>query len=71
MYTYDDLQNGLSDLAQEIESLSDIQYNHEMIEIEYYLTGDWKFLALVTGIQAANAPNKTDIEWASNGDTRS
>ena len=35
--TYDDLQNGLSDLAQEIEYISEIQYNDEMIEIEYYL----------------------------------
>ncbi len=53
--TYDDLKSGLSDLIDEIENLQQILYNGKTHDIEYYMTGDWKFLALVAGIGAANS----------------
>lgn len=74
---YELLASGLSEIRQEIESLSQIEYNGQSIDIEYYLTGDWKFLALVTGLDAANAEHaciwckcsradryKMNLEWS-------
>ena len=74
---YELLSSALSDICKEIENLSVIEYDGHSIEIEYYLTGDWKFLALVTGLDAANAEHaciwckcpkadrhKVSLEWS-------
>ena len=39
----------------EVHNLQEIKYEDEKIKIEYYLSGDWNFLAQVTGIGAANS----------------
>jgi hypothetical protein len=39
----------------EVESWSTIEFNAEIVTIDHYLTGDWKFLALITGIEAATS----------------
>ena len=74
---YECLAAGLADICREIESCSIIEFNGKLVEIEYYLTGDWKFLALVTGIDAANSRysclwckcpkedrHRMDMEWS-------
>lgn len=43
------MKTALSDIRQEVENLSSIQVNDIMFNIVYFLGGDWKFLALVTG----------------------
>ena len=39
----------LSDLIEEIGALTSITIDDRTYDITYYLGGDWKFLALVTG----------------------
>ena len=39
----------LHDIRLEIENLSSIQVNDLTFDVVYFLGGDWKFLALVTG----------------------
>ena len=46
--SYDEMKTALSDIRQ-IENLSSIQVNDLIFDIVYFLGGDWKFLALVTG----------------------
>ena len=53
--SYVALNDGLSDLVKEMKELQSIEFNGQHIDLSYYLMGDWKFLALVTGIQAANS----------------
>ena len=53
--SYNELRTGLSDLTEEMEEMQQIEHQGKTIEIEYFLAGDWKFLALVTGIGAANS----------------
>ena len=53
--SYNELKTCLSDLTEEMEEMQQIEHQGKTIEIEYFLTGDWKFLALVTGIGAANS----------------
>ena len=43
------MKTALSDIRQEVENLSSIQVNYLTFNIAYFLGGDWKFLALVTG----------------------
>jgi hypothetical protein len=45
----------LSDLINEMEESKTIKVDDNIYEIEYFLGGDWKFLASVCGIGAANA----------------
>ena len=52
---YFDLAAGLSSIAEEVKTLSHIAVNGEEYKIEYFLSGDWKFLAVITGLNAANA----------------
>ena len=44
------LQRGLEDLRNEVERLTEIVVDGETYQIDYYLGGDWKFLACITGI---------------------
>ena len=52
--SYERLQESLSDLRHEMESLKKITINNCTYNIEYFLGGDWKFLACVCGLGAAN-----------------
>ena len=52
---YCSLVMSLEDIKAEVESLSKIEVNGISYAIEYYLGGDWKFLATVTGIDSATA----------------
>ena len=47
--SYESLANSLADIRSEVESLKCIQIGEQDYEILYYLGGDRKFLALVTG----------------------
>ncbi len=51
--SYESLQKSLADIVKEVESLTSITVNDHKFTIEYYLGGDWKFLALATGIDSA------------------
>lgn len=53
--TYEALKNALCDIVSDVESLSSITVNGITFSIEYYLGGDWKFLALATGIDSASS----------------
>ena len=53
--SYDVLSVGLSDLTKEMEQLKEFKVDGNIYKIEYFLGGDWKFLASVCGIGAANA----------------
>ena len=45
----------MSDIIAEVEKLNSIDINGVKFRIEYYLGGDWKFLAMATGIDAASS----------------
>lgn len=51
---YEHLRLALDDLRNEVEQLDTITVDGISYEIEYFLGGDWKFLALVTGIDSAS-----------------
>lgn len=46
-YTY--LKSALEDIINEVGELQTITLNGTVWKINYYLGGDWKFLAIVTG----------------------
>lgn len=50
---YDDVANGLKDFIAEITKLNSIQVDNYSFDIEYFLGGDWKFLAMCAGIDCA------------------
>ena len=52
---YEFLQKGLEDLRNEVERLTEIVVDGETYQIDYYLGGDWKFLACITGIDSAHS----------------
>ena len=52
---YESVMNALSDITAEVEKLNSIDVNGVNLRIEYYLGGDWKFLAMATGIDAASS----------------
>lgn len=51
---YESLKESLADLNKEMSELKEIKINNYTYKIEYFLGGDWKFLACVCGIWAAN-----------------
>ena len=51
---YDNLKESLADLINEMSNLKEITLNNHKYSIEYFLGGDWKFLACVCGLGAAN-----------------
>ena len=51
---YENLQESLSDLRNEMQLLKTITVNNHNYNIEYFLGGDRKFLACVCGLGAAN-----------------
>ena len=52
---YHSLILSLEDIKVEVESLSTIEVNGICFDIVYFLGGDWKFLATITGIDSATA----------------
>jgi len=52
---YESLLLSLEDIRKEVEALQSITVNDIHFEIEYFLGGDWKFLATITGIDSATA----------------
>eukprot|EP00794_Sanderia_malayensis_P001659 gene1659-1848_t len=52
---YDEICLGLEDLIHEIRGLNEINVYGGTLKVVYYLGGDWKFLACVCGIGAANS----------------
>lgn len=52
---YESLEKCLSDILTEMSELSAIEVNGESYEVEYFLGGDMKFLAIATGIDSASS----------------
>ena len=52
---YNALATSLSDIVKEASELQSIEIKGKEHNIEYFLGGDLKFLAIVCGIEAANA----------------
>jgi len=74
---YDELASSLQNVLSEASKLQTIDIGSQIYNLEYFLGGDWKFLALVCGIDAANSeysciwckcPNRDrwnmDLEWS-------
>ena len=53
--SYSELFTGLSDIREEVCNLSTIVVDGHEFTVNLYLGGDWKFLAVLCGIDAANA----------------
>lgn len=53
--SYEALKSALYDIVADVESLTTIDVNGMTFDVEYYLGGDWKFLAMVTGIDSASS----------------
>ena len=51
---YTDIRGSLSDLRDEMKKLDSITCENRTFQIEYFLGGDWKFLATVCGLRPAN-----------------
>ena len=52
--SYDNLKSSLADLNNKMLHLKEICVGNYKYNIEYFLGGDWKFLACVCGLGAAN-----------------
>ncbi len=52
---YEPLRDVLQDIRNEVERLSSITVDGQTYDITYYLGGDWKFLAMATGIDSASS----------------
>ena len=52
---YDSLAGSLTDIINEARELQSVTINGDEHRVEYFLGGDLKFLAIVCGIEAANA----------------
>ena len=53
--SYHYLKSALEDIIQKVGDLQEIEVDGQTFQILYYLGGDWKFLAVVTGIDAASS----------------
>ena len=53
--SYDSMKLCLSDIIQDVKELSKITVCGIEFSITYYLGGDWKFLAMITGIDSATS----------------
>ena len=52
---YEPSRDALEDIRKEVEQLQTITVDGKTYDITYYLVGDWKFLAMVTGIDSASS----------------
>ena len=50
---YDDMLNALQNIRNKVPSLTTIDVVDSSYNIVYYVGGDWKFLAMCTGIDSA------------------
>ena len=75
--SYDSLKLALQNIIEDVQTLTSITINGSSYSIEYYLGGDWKFLAMVTGIDRASSNyaciwckcpmlerHITDVKWS-------
>ncbi|CAB4002224.1 Hypothetical predicted protein [Paramuricea clavata] len=53
--SYDTLAESLADIITKMQDLQKISADDKTFDFEYFLGGDWKFLACVCGIGAGNA----------------
>lgn len=53
--SYEYLKLALADIIDEVQHLKEIEVEGVTFSITYYLGGDWKFLAVVTGIDSASS----------------
>ena len=53
--SYQYIKSALVDITSDVEQLHEITVSGLKFEITYYLGGDWKFLATVTGIDLASS----------------
>ena len=53
--SYTSMHECLKDIREEAESFTSITIDGVTFEIEYYLGGDWKFLAMAIGIDSATS----------------
>lgn len=60
---YDSLRLALADLRDEVETLEEIMVEGNTCKIRYFLGGDWKFLAIVTGIDTYSAISDFACIW--------
>ena len=51
---YESIRESVAELREEMRNLNEITVNQKTFNIEYFLGGDWKFLATVCGIGQAN-----------------
>ena len=52
---YDEMCSALEDIRKEVERITTIDVDDSTYRIVYYLGGDWKFLAMCTGIDSATS----------------
>ena len=53
--SYDVLATTLSDICDEVKRLTTVEVDNHTFCIEYFLCSDWKFLAIICGIESATA----------------
>lgn len=53
--SYDAMKLCLTDIVEDVERLKTIRVLDHDFSIEFYLGGDWKFLAMITGIDSATS----------------
>ena len=51
---YDSLKPALQDIIEEVRTATKLTISGIACSIEYYMGGDWKFLAMVTGIDSSS-----------------
>ena len=47
--SYEGMKTALADICEEVERLHSIEVDEQKFDLVFYLGGDWKYLALVTG----------------------
>ena len=52
-YTF--LKMALEDIIKDVERLKQIEVGQDNFSVDYYMGGDWKFLASITGIDSASS----------------
>ena len=53
--SYEVLATTLSDIRDEVKKLTSVEVDGHNFSIEYFLCSDWKFLAIICGIESATA----------------
>ena len=49
------LKIALEDIIKDVERLKQIEVGQDTFSVDYYMGGDWKFLASITGIDSASS----------------